>query len=225
MAQLTWGDVGERFYETGIDRGVLYVGENPGVAWSGLVSVNQKPSGGEPTPHYIDGIKYLNYSAVEETELTLSAFYSPVEFDVCDGSVEVRPGFMAHSQPRAEFGLAYRSRIGNDLEGIDYGYKIHVIYNALAAPADNTYSTLSDSLDVEALSWDISTRPVVMIGAAATAHFEFDSMKMSEGNLAYFERILYGSELSTPRLPSLTEIFEIYTHTYGAAEYGITTYA
>ena len=225
MAQLTWGDVGERFYETGIDRGVLYVGENPGVAWSGLVSVNQKPSGGEPTPHYIDGIKYLNYSAVEETELTLSAFYSPVEFDVCDGSVQVRPGFVAHSQPRTEFGLSYRTRIGNDLEGADYGYKIHLIYNALAAPADNTNETLSDSLSVDALSWDISTRPVITNGAAATAHFEFDSMKMSKGNLAYFERILYGSEISSPRLPSLTEIFEIYTHTYGEAQYGISTYA
>lgn len=225
MARIAWGNVGERFYETGVDRGVLYVGENPGVPWNGIVSVNEKASGGDPTPHYIDGIKFLNYSSLEQSELTLTAFFSPPEFDVCDGSSEIVPGIVARHQPRTEFGLCYRSKIGNDLEGSDYGYKIHLVYNALAAPSAVTHATESNSLEADPLSWDISTRPVFVAGHAATAHFEFDSMKMSEGNLAYFERILYGSELSTPRLPSIDEIFEIYTHTYGTAEYGVTTYA
>lgn len=224
MARLTWDTVSERYYETGLDRGVLYVGENPGVPWNGLVSVNEKASGGAPTPHFIDGIKFLNYAAQEQTDLTLTAVYSPPEFDVCDGSIEIAPGMVAKHQPRAEFNLSYRSKIGNDVVGSDFGYKIHLIYNALATPSDVTYQTQSDSLNVDPLSWNISTRPLVLNGFVGSAHFIFDSMKMSAGNLSYFESILYGAELSTPRMPSLEEIFEIYTHTYGVAEYGITTY-
>lgn len=225
MAKLTWDEPGQRLYSDGVDRGVLYIGENAGVPWNGLVSVDEKPSGGQPEPYYIDGVKYLNYSGFSQAAFTLSAFYSPEEFDICDGSLEVKSGFIANNQIRQEFGLSYRTRIGNDLQGPDHGYKIHLVYNAIVAPTSKNYSTISDNNSLTPLSWDIETRPVIVEGFAPTAHFEIDTTKMSPGNVRSFERILYGDDLTTARLPTIDEVFGVYAHAYGEAEYGYATYA
>lgn len=209
MSRVQWQSVGERFYETGIDRGVLYVGSNPGVAWNGLTSVVESPTGGDPQRYYRDGVNYLNVSSTEEYEATLSAFYSPEEFDVCDGAVEVGSGFIALHQPRQQFGLSYRTKIGNDLAGSDYGYKIHLVYNALAAPAEHNYETLSNDVSVEPLSWKLVAKPVAVPGAAPTAHFVIDTTKFPSWVIDSLESILYGTDEDDARLPSPEEIITI----------------
>lgn len=224
MAQLIWNDVGDRYFEAGVDRGVLYIDAQPGVAWNGLVAVRQKVSGGSAVPTYIDGIKVANYAAPEEASFTLSAFYSPREFDLCDGIVELAPGYRIHNQTRKEFGLSYRTGVGNDIEGSDFGYKIHLIYNALASPSDVGYQTMSESLSVQPLTWELSTRPLILNGSPISAHFEFDSTRMSRSNLNIFEKMIYGDDLSEPRMPPMEEVLELHKHAYGVARYGIDTY-
>jgi hypothetical protein len=144
VARLDWSAIGERFYETGIDRGVLYVGED-GFVWPGLISITESPSGGDAKPFYLDGIKYLNISAAEEFEGTINAFFAPAEFNACDGTVSVHNGLFATQQPRKPFGLSYRTRVGNDIDGAEHAYKVHLVYNALAAPSERENSTLNDS--------------------------------------------------------------------------------
>lgn len=208
MAKLSWDDVSKRFYETGVDRGVLYV-DNSGVPWNGLVSVEETPSGGEARPFYVDGVKYLNRSAREEFEATLSAFFSPVEFDQCEGIGSMSLGLTASQQRKREFGLSYRTRLGNDVLGTEYGYKIHVIYNARVAPTSKTYASLGDNTEVPTLSWPITTRPVLVPGMSRSAHIVIDSTKVSRIGLEEIELALYGTDIDAPYLPTPAQLLNM----------------
>lgn len=208
MAPLVWNAVGERFYEAGVDRGVLYV-DGQGYAWNGLVSVDQSPTGGEAKAYYVDGVKYLNISSREEFEATIDAFYSPPEFDACDGVGFVAQGLFATQQRRKSFGLSYRTRIGNDLNGEDHGYKIHLIYNALAAPSNRSYSSLGESAEAPLLSWGLTTKPIDVPGVSKTAHLVIDTTKAAPYSVQVLEEILYGSEVNTPRLPEPAELITL----------------
>lgn len=211
MPRLSWSATGERFYETGVDRGVLYVGTNPGVAWTGLTSVSESPSGGEPKAYYIDGIKYLNLSSAEEFEATINAFNSPSEFGPCDGTVSIQNGLFVTQQPRKPFGLSYRTKVGNDIDGSDHAYKIHLVYNALAAPSERSNNTVGDSTEPNSLSWSITTLPPLVTGFKPTAHFLIDSRLTSQEVLIEVEDILYGSDANSPRLPSAQELIDLFT--------------
>lgn len=211
MAKLTWGATGERRYETGVDQGVLYLGGEV-FPWSGLTAVNQNPSGGEPTPYYIDGFKYLNLASAEEFEATLEAFSAPSAFGICDGTVSIRNGLFVTQQPRVPFDFSYRSLIGNDVDGQDHGYKIHLIYGALAAPTVQTNQTLSDSPTPNTFSWKITTLPPLTIGHGykPTAHFVVDSTLTPSALLTTLESSIYGSVSSFPRLVSAQELLDMF---------------
>lgn len=212
MTRLAWGLVGERFYETGIDRGVLYpADDSPGVAWNGITAVRENPSGGEPRPYYIDGQKYLNISSAEEFSATLEAFSSPKEFAVCDGTVQLLAGLFATQQPRKSFGLSYRTRVGNDVNGVEHGYKIHLVYGALASASGVTYGTLSDSTEPTAFSWEITTLPPIVSGYKPTAHFVIDSRGLTAEKLTEIEDVLYGTNMVQPSLPTVPELIDILT--------------
>lgn len=163
MTSLQWREPGTRLYNSGVDRGVLYIPGQDGVAWSGLVSVDERSTGGDPTPYYIDGYKYLNLSAQEEFEAVLSAYYSPPEFDQCDGTLEIFSGLFATQQVRRPFGLTYRTGLGSDLSP-RHGYKIHLVYNALAAPTSTPHKTESDNPGVDPISWTLTTQPIFVDG-------------------------------------------------------------
>lgn len=210
MARLSWGTPGERFYETGIDRGVLFVDDH-GVAWNGLISVSEAPEGGEVTGYYIDGVKYTQTATSEDFAGTLEAFSSPKEFGVCDGSRELFSGFIATQQKRKKFALSYRTQIGNDVEGLDYpGYKIHVVYNALAGPSSRKASTLSDSPEPTIMSWEITTRPERIPGFRPTAHFMVDSRVTPPETIKELEDYLYGTDSTAPQLPSPAQILGMF---------------
>lgn len=210
MTKLTWGAVGERFFELGVDRGVLYVEGQPGVAWNGLASLEENPSGGDAKPFYLDGVKYLNLSAKEEFEGTINAFYSPPEFDVCDGLGLVQPGLFAAQQRRKSFGLSYRTKIGNDLDSDDHAYKIHIIYNASAEPTQHSYASIGDKNEASLLAWAISTKPVLIPAVGYSAHLIIDSSKATTYGLQTLEDILYGDDVNIPRLPTVTELSNIF---------------
>lgn len=211
MARLVWGSFGERYYETGVDRGVLYVGENLGVAWPGLISVSESPSGGDPKPYYLDGNKYLNLSSAEEFEAVISALSNPPEFGPCDGTVSIQNGLFVAQQPRVPFSFSYRTLIGNDVAGNDLGYKIHLVYNALAAPSQRENTTLRDSVDLMALSWSVTTLPPEITGYRPTSHMLVDSRYASPENLSAVEDILYGSESGSAQMPTPDELIAIFT--------------
>lgn len=211
MAKLVWDKTGERLYETGVKNGVLYTTDTQGaytkgVAWNGLTAVTESPSGAEATPLYADDIKYLNLTSNEEFGGTIEAYTSPDEFAECDGSSELAPGVMIGQQKRKIFGLSYRTAIGNDVEGYDFGYKIHLVYGALAAPSERSYATVNDSPEAITLSWEFSTTPVQVDGYKPTAHIEIDSTKVDAEKLADLEAILYGSESEEAKLPLPSEI-------------------
>ena len=210
MSRLTWDATGERYFENGVDRGVLYVGATPGVAWTGLVSVAEAPSGGEPRAFYQDGLKYLQVSSKEEYVATISAFTAPKEFGVCDGMASIQNGLFVTNQPRKPFGFTYRTRVGNDVDGTEHGYKIHLVYNAMAAPTSRNNATLSADVAPETLAWQISTIPPTLTGKKPTAHFVIDSRYTPRGLLASIEDILYGSASFTPRLPSVSELTDLF---------------
>lgn len=210
MAKLNWGAAGQRFYEAGADRGVLYPNGGPGVAWSGLVSVEEKSNGGSPQPFFVDGFKYANVAEASEFEASLSALSAPSEFGVCDGTVSLANGLFATEQPRQSFGLSYRTLIGNETEGLEKGYKLHLVYNALAAPSSRSHATLSDSPEALSLSWELSTKPVRLPGAKPTAHLVIDSTRSDPHLLSMLEGILYGSEGVNPRLPSPAELVTLF---------------
>lgn len=198
MPRLTWDQVGERLYETGVDRGVLYIpnetGEyDTGVAWNGLVSVSESPTGAEPSPQYADNIKYLNLISLEEFEASIEAFTYPDEFAQFDGSAEMEPGVHIGQQARGVFGLSYRSKIGNDLAGDSFGYKLHLIYGAMAAPTEKAYGTINESPEAITFSWDLSTTPVEASGFQPTASLVIDSTKVDAGKLASFEDMIWGT--------------------------------
>lgn len=211
MAKLIWDATGERYYETGVKNGVLYKTDetgaySTGVAWNGLTAVTESPSGAEATPLYADDIKYLNLTSNEEFGGTIEAYMCPDEFAECDGSASLVPGVKIGQQKRKIFGLAYRTAIGNDVDGYDHGYKIHLVYGALAAPSERAYATVNDSPEAITLSWEFSTTPVQVEGFKPTAHIEIDSTKVDKDKLAALEAILYGSETEEARLPLPSEI-------------------
>ncbi len=215
MSKLEWDKTGEREYETGVDQGVVYPkstdGTYPnGVAWNGLINVTESPSGAEPTPLYADNIKYQNLLSVEEFGASVEAYMYPDEFAECDGSVELAPGVSVGQQPRKEFGMCYRTILGNDTEKNKFGYKLHLIYGALAAPSEKAYSSVNDSPEATTFSWELSTTPVNVTGAQPTASLVINSTKVDKEKLAQLEAILYGSEDTEPRLPLPDEIAEIF---------------
>ena len=215
MAKITWDDTGKRIYETGVDHGVLYpygTSEAPygtGVAWNGLTNVSENPSGAEPSPIYADNIKYVNLMSNEEFGATIEAYTYPDEFAECDGSKELAPGVYAGQQARKTFGLSYRTKIGNDVDGEDYGYKLHLIYGALAAPSERSYATINDSPEAITFSWEISTTPVEVTGGKPTACITIDSTKVDATKLAALEKILYGDGATGPKLPLPDEVAEM----------------
>jgi hypothetical protein len=211
MSKLTWDKVGERQYETGVKNGVLYVqdaeGKYPkGVAWNGLTAVTESPSGAEASPLYADDIKYLNLISNEELGGTIEAYMSPVEFDECDGTASLVPGVSLGQQKRKTFGFCYRTTVGNDTEGNDFGYKIHLIYGAVASPSEKAYATINESPEAMTLSWEFTTTPVAVEGFKPTASITIDSTKIDAEKLAALEAVLYGSEDSEARLPLPAEI-------------------
>lgn len=212
MSRITWGDVGERFYETGVDRGVLYVGMNPGVPWNGLSSIEESPDGGEAEPFYIDGFKHLNAVEAEEFVATINAYSAPIEFLSCDGSSQISNGLFATQQPRRPFGLCYRTRIGNDVEGLDHGYKLHLVYGAVASPTSRENATLSDDSEPMEMSWEITTSPPRMRGFKPTAHFVIDSTMTDPALLGFIEGYLYGSEGVIPRLLTQQQLVSLFNN-------------
>lgn len=215
MSKIVWDKTGERLYETGVDHGVLFVqGENgeynKGVAWNGISAVTESPSGAESNPIYADNVKYLNLLSVEEFAATIEAYMYPEEFEVCDGSASPAPGIKIGQQARRAFGFSYRTLIGNDVEGQEHGYKLHIIYNAVAAPSERAYATVNDSPEAITFSWEISTTPVEVEGYKPTAHIEIDSTKVAPEKLAALEAMLYGSESEEASLPTPAEVIEMF---------------
>jgi hypothetical protein len=211
MSKLVWDKIGERYYETGVNQGVLYIRQedgtySDGVAWNGLISVTESPSGAEPTPIYADNIKYLNLLSAEEFGATIEAYTYPDEFAQCDGSAEIATGVMIGQQNRKVFGLSYKTALGNDVDGTEYGYKLHLIYGALAAPSEKGYSTINDTPEAITFSWEITTTPVSVTGFKPTASITIDSTKADADKLAALETILFGSANANPRLPLPDEI-------------------
>ena len=210
MSKLVWDVVGERNYETGVSKGVLYPmvsGAYPkGVAWSGLTTVTETASGAEATPLYADNIKYLNLMSVEELGGTIEAYTAPDEFGACDGTAELTAGVSIGQQPRQTFGLAYQTILGNDTENNKHGYKIHLIYGALASPTERSYATVNDSPEAMTMSWEFSTTPVSVSGFEPTSLVVIDSTKVDAEKLAAFEAIIYGSEDQEARLPLPNEV-------------------
>lgn len=215
MSKLVWDKTGERYYETGIKQGVLYPqdasGAYPkGVAWNGLTAITESPSGAEANPLYADDIKYLNLISAEEFGATIEAYTYPDEFAVCDGSAELAPGVSVGQQKRTAFGLSYRTSLGNDVDGADYGYKLHIIYGAIAAPSEKAYATINDSPEAITFSWEVTTTPVAVTGLKPTASLTIDSTKVDAGKLTALEAILYGNDDTEARLPLPDEIAELF---------------
>ena len=211
MPKLTWDNTGERIFETGIKQGVLYPIQSDGkytkgVAWNGLTAVTESPSGAEATALYADDIKYLNLLSNEEFGATIEAYTYPDEFAECDGSAELATGVMIGQQKRKTFGLCYRTTIGNDVEGNDYGYKLHLVYGGLAAPSEKGYSTINDNPDAITFSWEVSTTPVNVEGFKPTSQITIDSTKADPTKLAALEAVLYGSAETEAKLPLPDEV-------------------
>lgn len=210
MSKLVWDQTGERYYETGVDHGVLYPMQtgglyNKGVAWNGLSAVNESPSGAEASPIYADNIKYLNLISTEEFGGTIEAYTYPEEFAECDGSATLAPGVYIGQQSRKTFGLSYRTQIGNDVDGQDHGYKLHLVYGCLASPSEKGYSTINDSPEAITFSWEFSTTPVNVAGYKPTALITIDSTKVNPTKLAELEEILYGKDAGQGGTPAAVE--------------------
>lgn len=217
MSRLTWDDTGKRFYETGVKQGVLYPIQeggtySKGVAWNGLTAVTESPSGAEATALYADDIKYLNLISTEEFGATIEAYTYPDEFAECDGSAALATGVAIGQQKRKTFGLCYKTTLGNDVDGNDLGYKLHLIYGCLAAPSEKAYATINDSPEAITFSWEVSTTPVNVEGFKPTSQIVIDSTKANEAKLSALEDILYGKDgddssgTPGPRLPLPNEI-------------------
>lgn len=218
MAKLVWDKTGDRLYETGVKNGVLYIPTSgvysKGVAWNGLTAVTESPSGAEATALYADDTKYLSLMSTEEFGATIEAYTYPDEFAACDGSAELADGVMIGQQKRSTFGLCYKTTIGNDTDGNDHGYKLHIIYGAMAAPSEKAYASINDSPEAITFSWEITTTPVNVTGAKPTASLVIDSTKADPSKLAALEDILYGKDGepgNEPRLPLPDEIKTLMT--------------
>ena len=220
MSKLVWDQTGEREYETGVKNGVLYPqGESgtypKGIAWNGLISVTESPSGAEEQALYADDIKYAAPRSREEFGATIEAYTYPEAFEKCDGSAQLAPGVTIGQQTRTPFGLAYKTTIGNDTENNNYGYKLHLIYGATAAPSEKAYQTINDSPEAITFSWELTTTPVSVNGYEPTAILTIDSTKTDPTKLATLEGILYGSEETEARLPLPNEIATIMARAEG----------
>ena len=214
MAKLVWDQTGERFYETGVDHGVLYPQDNlgtysNGVAWNGLTSVSESPSGAEPTDLYADNIKYISIRSAETFGATVEAYTYPDEFAVLDGSAELAEGIIIGQQPRKAFGLCYRTRIGNDIQFENYGYKLHLLYGCSVSPSEKSYQTINDSPEAITFSWEMTTVPVNVTGFKPTATIILDSTKLGTAKMTAIEDVLYGTAEVDPRLPLPDEVLSI----------------
>lgn len=213
MAKLVWDKTGERLYETGVKNGVLYPmadGAYPkGIVWNGLTAVTESPSGAEATALYADDIKYLNLMSAEEFGATVEAYTYPDEFAECDGSASLGTGVTIGQQPRKTFGMSYKTTVGNDVDNDNHGYKLHLIYGAMASPSEKAYSSINDSPEAITFSWELTTTPVNVTGFKPTASLTIDSTKIDPAKLTAIEDILYGNETTEARLPLPDEIAEI----------------
>lgn len=212
--RLTWDDTGKRLYETGVQRGVLYPttedgSYGKGVAWNGLTSVSESPSGAEETALYADDIKYLSLMSTETFGCTIEAYTYPPEFEACDGTAEIVPGATIGQQPRKSFGFCYRTAIGNDVDSNDHGYKLHLVYGCKASPSEKQYNTVNDSPEAITFSWTVNTTPVSVDGYKPTANLTIDSTKVSAEKMKKIEDLLYGSDEADAKLPMPSEIVEI----------------
>ena len=216
MSKIVWDAVGEHIFETGVRNGVLYLKDaqgayNTGVAWNGLTSVSESPEGAEPTDLYADDIKYLTLMSAENFKATIEAYTYPPEFEECDGSASIATGVVIGQQSRKPFGLCYRTAIGNDTDGNEHGYKLHIVYGCQASPSEKQYSTINDSPEAITFSWEVNTTPVNVTGKKPTATLIIDSTKVDKAKLTALEAILYGSETAEPRLPLPDEIATLMT--------------
>lgn len=212
MSKIIWDATGERLYETGVKNVVLYPmaesGYGKGVAWNGVTAITESPSGAEATPLYADDIKYLELRSAEEFGATIEAYTYPDEFAACDGSASLVEGVKIGQQPRKAFGLCYRTTLGNDTEGEEHGYKIHIIYGAKAAPSEKAYATINDSPEAVTFSWEVTTTPVSVANHKPTSYLELDSVKLGAAKMAAVEALLYGSESEEASLPLPDAILE-----------------
>ena len=214
MAKIKWDETGEKIYETGVKNGVLYLPDETGVyvkgvAWNGLTAVTESPSGAESTPLYADDIKYVELFSAEEFGATLECYTYPDEFAECDGSAEVTPGVIIGQQNRKTFGLCYRTTLGNDVKGNEYGYKLHLIYGAKAAPSEKSYSTINDSPEAITFSYEITTTPVNVTGHKPTASLTINSTKVDPTKLQQLEAMLYGGDSTEAKLPLPDEVINL----------------
>ena len=215
--RLVWDAVGERLFETGVKQCVLYPIDkisgtyNKGVAWNGVTSVSESPSGAEATDLYADDAKYLSLLSAETFGCTVEAYTYPEEFEACDGTAQLTPGVTIGQQARSVFGLCYRTTVGNDVDGNDHGYKLHIIYGCKATPSEKSYSSINDSPEAITFSWTVNTTPVSVEGFKPTASLVIDSTKVDKSKVSKLEDVLYGSESADPRLPLPNEIVGILT--------------
>lgn len=216
MARLVWDQTGDRLYETGVDRGVLYPITSgstygTGVAWNGLTTVTESPSGAESNPQYADNIKYLDLTSAEEFGFTIEAFTYPVEFEECDGSAQLAEGVTIGQQSRKMFGFSYRTLVGSDTEGTDHGYKIHLVYGCKASPSEKSRATVNDSPEAVAFSWECTTTPVNVNGHNPTSHLIVDATVAAAAKVTQLETMLYGDASSgTPKLPTPDEVYTLF---------------
>ena len=216
MSKIVWDAIGDHTFETGVRNGVLYLKDaqgayNTGVAWNGLTSVSESPEGAEPTDLYADDTKYLTLMSAENFKATIEAYTYPVEFEECDGSATIANGVVIGQQSRKPFGLCYRTAIGNDTDGNEHGYKLHIVYGCQASPSEKQYSTINDSPEAITFSWEVNTTPVNVTGKKPTATLIIDSTKADKAKLTALEAILYGSDSTEPRLPLPDEIATLMT--------------
>ena len=216
MSKIVWDAVGEHIFETGVRNGVLYLKDaqgayNTGVAWNGLTSVSESPEGAEATDLYADDIKYLTLMSAENFKATIEAYTYPPEFEECDGSASIATGVVIGQQTRKPFGLCYRTAIGNDTDGNEHGYKLHIVYGCQASPSEKQYSTINDSPEAITFSWEVNTTPVNVTGKKPTATLIIDSTKADKAKLTALEAILYGADSTEPRLPLPDEIATLMT--------------
>lgn len=216
MSKLVWDKTGEKKYEAGLDRGVLFVRDaegkySAGVPWNGLISVTEGVSGGEANPFYADNTKYANVMSNEEFNPSIEAYTYPEEFEACDGSKEIAPGVTIGQQNRSTFGICYRTLIGNDTENTDHGYKIHLVYGILASPSEKNRQTINESIDLMTMSWECTTTPVEVgvNGCKPTAHLTIDSTRTTEDKLAALEALLYGGDDTESKLPTPAEVIAL----------------
>lgn len=213
MSKIIWDKAGERFYETGVDHGVLYVANGdtykPGVAWNGLTSVSESPSGAESNPQYADNIKYVDLISAEEFGATIEAFTYPPEFEPCNGAATPSKGVTIGQQRRVPFAFSYRTLIGNDTESTDAGYKLHIVYGCQAAPSEKAYNTINDSPEAITFSWEITTTPVPVEGYKPSATVTINSREVDPAVLKQIEDKLYGTDAEEPTLLMPGEIFEL----------------